>query len=120
MSQSAVFKENYHGVLCHDGWIKVAKFNVQATILNIQGKKIQAKTKGNKSIICNIHKNLTKDIRYMDIGDTVGIKWNCGRPYIVGYRKSTAEDDTGDAHTGDAPVSENMDWISFFEGIDAE
>ena len=119
MSQSAVFKENFHGVLCHDGWIKVAKFNVQATILNIQGKKIQAKTKKNKSIICDIHKNLIKDIRYMDIGDSVGIKWNCGRPYVVGYRKSTAED-TDAAHTGDAPVSENMDWIEFFNKMEME
>ena len=119
MSQSAVFKENFHGVLCHDGWIKVAKFNVQATILNIQGKKIQAKTKKNKSIICDIHKNLTKDIRYMDIGDSVGIKWNCGRPYVVAYRKAAAKDSVP-APTGDGAVSENMDWIEFFNKMEME
>ncbi len=119
MSQSAVFKENFHGVLTHDGWIKVAKFHITGKILNIQGKKIQVKHNGKNSYSCNVHKNLIKDIKYMDKGDTVGIKWNCGRPYVVAYRKATAEQIV-DNPTGDMPVSENMDWISFFKGIDAE
>lgn len=120
MSQSsATFNENYHGVLCHDGWIKVAKFKVASEILNITGKRIQVKTNGNRSIICNVHKNLLKDIRYMDVGDTVGIKWNCGRPYIVAYRKASAQE-SSENNTGDGPVSENMDWMTFFRKMDME
>ena len=116
----AVFNENYHGILTHDGWVKVAKFNITAKILNIQSNsKIQVRgNTGKGSYLCDVHKNLKKDVKFMDIDDLVGIRWNCGNPYIVGYKKSTAQE-IEPAPTGDMAVSENMDWITFFKG-DAE
>lgn len=116
---SKVFKENYHGILTHDGWVKVAKFNITAKILNIQGNKIQVRGTGKGSFICEVHKNLRKDIKFMEENDLVGIRWNCGNPYVVGYRKSSAQDNIINP-TGDIAVSENMDWMNFFKGIDAE
>lgn len=122
MSKEKVFENNYHGILTHDGWIKVAKFNITARILNIGENQIQVKgNKGKGSYVCNIHKNLKSDVKFMGKDDTVGIKWNCGHPYIVAYRKKNF-DNTPRIDTGDFPVHENgsADWISFFKGIDAE
>lgn len=121
MSQNASFKENFHGVLDHEGWIKVAKFNIRARIKNIQGNgKIQVRgNTGKGSYLCDVHKNLRKDIKFMDINDFVGIKWNMGRPYIVAYRKAAAKDSVP-APTGDGAVSENMDWIDFFSKMEME
>lgn len=118
------FKQNFHGILSHDGWIRVAKSNITAKVVNIQGKHIRVKsynTTKNKTVQynCNLHKNLQGDLKYIGLNDTVSIKWNMGKPYIVGYRKANA-DDTPTEPTGDKPVSENMDWISFFRRIDAE
>ena len=115
------FKENYHGILTHDGWIRVAKFNITAKILNIQGNgKIQVRgNTGKGSFICDVHKKLRKDIKFMDENDLAGIKWNMGRPYIVGFKKSTAQDITP-APTGDMAVSENMDWMNFFKKMGME
>ena len=120
MSNKA-FKENYHGILTHDGWIRVAKFNITAKILNIQGNgKIQVRgNTGKGSFICDVHKKLRKDIKFMAENDLVGIKWNCGNPYVVGYRKSSAQDNIVNP-TGDMAVSENMDWMNFFKKMEME
>ena len=114
------YKENYHGILCHDGWIRVAKSPITARITNIQGKNVRVKSYNAKknSIVqynCFIHKLLLKDLKFLAINDTVSVKWQLGKPYIVGYRKADAYDDVV-TKTGDKPVSENMDWTDFFRG----
>lgn len=116
MSQ-ALFKENYHGVLSHDGWVRVAKFKITGKILNISNKGlVQVSAKSKKSYVCDVHKNLKKDVKFMNVGDIVGVKWNCGRPYIVGYKKSTAKD-VEYKPTGDEAISENTNWIMFFKDM---
>lgn len=119
------YKENYHGILCHDGWVKVAKSPIIAKIINIQGQIIRVKSYNmTKSKFmqynCYLHKNLKKDLRYLAINDTVSIKWNKGNPYIVGYRKADAEEDIGVNSNTDQPISENMNWIDFFGRIDTK
>ena len=110
------FEENYNGILNHNGWTQVAKFNITATVKNIQNQQILVKGKSGKgSYICNLHKNLLKDIDYIDVGDTVGIKWNMGNPYIVGYRKANFEM-LNPQPTGDKAVSEN--WTYFFDKME--
>ena len=119
---SKVFSENYHGILTHDGWIKVAKFRITAKVLDIGKTTILVKGKtGKKSYHCNIHKNLKSDIKFLDVGDTVGIKWNMGRPYIVAFRKLGYDTFSGKS-TGDFPIHNNgkLDWLEFFERVDAE
>lgn len=112
------FNENYNGILTHNGWVKVAKFNITAKILNVnpEGKNIQVKgKKGKGSYICDVHKNLIGDIKFLDVDDTVGIKWNMGKPYVVGYRKKSY-DNLHPQQTGDKPVSEN--WTYFFDRME--
>ena len=119
---SKVFSENYHGILTHDGWIKVAKFRITAKVLDIGKTTILVKGKtGKKSYHCNIHKNLKTDNKFLDGGDTVGIKWNMGRPYIVAFRKLGYDTFSGKS-TGDFPIHNNgkLDWLEFFERVDAE
>ena len=120
--EESLFKENYNGILQHDGWVKVAKFRITATVLNVQGQEIQVHNPNkNGSYICNVHKNLLKDLQYIVKGDTVGIKYNCGNPYVVAYRKHNY-DKPIIKDTGDCPVFDNgkTDWIAFFKRIDAE
>lgn len=113
------FSENYHGILTHDGWTKVAKFIITAKILNIQRKTVTVKGKNGKgSYHCSVHKNLLKDIRFMQPNDDVGIKWNMGKPYIVAYRKANYDNSLG-VVTGDCEVTSNDDWINFFDGGDS-
>lgn len=118
--QNNPFNENYHGILTHDGWVKVAKFNITAKVLNVNpaGKNVLISAKkGKKSYVCNFHKNLMGDIKFLEKGDTVGIKWNCGKPYVVGYRKANY-DLLNPKATGDKAVSEN--WIMFFKDMELE
>ena len=122
MNQSSAFKENYHGVLSHDGWIKVAKFTITAKILNIGNGKIRVEGRtGKGNYTCELHKNLKDDLKFMAKNDQVGIKWNCGKPYVVAYRKANF-DNSRSVDTGDFPVFNNGkgDWITFFREIDAE
>ena len=117
MSQSA-FTENYHGVLTHDGAVKVAKTHITAKILNISKRTVQVK--GNKgSYHCEIHKDLYPFMKFIDVGDTAFVKWKQGKSWFVGFQKQTA-DITEPVITGDEPVSENTDWMDFFQRIDAE
>ena len=124
MKATKQYSENFHGVLTHDGWVRVAKSNITAKIVNIYRDNIRVKqfnTTKNKMVQynCIVHKNLRQDIKYLAVNDTVSVKFNCGRPYIVGYRKADAKDDTTQDN-GDRAVSENMDWITFFEEMDLE
>lgn len=99
------FKNNYHGVLTHDGWTKVAKFNITATVLHTQNRKILVKGKhGKGNYECELHKNLLPDFKFIDKDDTVGIRWNMGKPYVVAYRKAGYDNFTPKP-TGDAPLT---------------
>lgn len=115
------FKENFHGILTHDGWVKVAKFNISATVINIIDRQIHVKTNQRKYLRCQVHKNLVKDIKYIDVGDEVGIKWNMDKAYVVAFRKAEHDTFKGNS-TGDFPIFNNGkgDWITFFKRIDAE
>lgn len=114
----SAFKENYHGVLTHDGSVKVAKSNITAKILDINGRTVLVKNKQG-SYPCEIHKDMYPLMRYVEKGDTAFVKWRNGKSWFIGYQKKNA-DKTENKPTGDKPVSENMDWISFFRRIDAE
>ena len=108
--QSFNFKENHHGILNHDGWVKVAKSNITAKILSINKDKIQVK--GNKgAYVCDVHKNLLDDLFYMNSGDTVSVKWRNGTPFIVGYCKK--EIITNENTTTDQPIVEDK-FVKFF------
>ncbi len=116
------YKQNHDGILQHDGWIRVAKSKINAKIVNIQGNTIRVKSynKTKNKIVqynCELHKRLLPDKKYLQVNDTVSIKWNCSTPYIVGFRKANADDETINK-TGDLPVTENHDWINFFDGVD--
>lgn len=103
-----IFKENYHGILTHDGWVKVAKFNIISKILNIQNQLITVTSnKDGNSYHCHLHKNLVKDLKFMEVGDEVGVRWNCGRPYIVAFRKAGYDTFTG-KESGDLPIQKNL------------
>ncbi len=113
-TKNTIFSENYNGILTHDGWVKVAKFNITAKILNIQDKTVTVKN-SKKSYNCDIHKNLLKDVVYMEKGDLAGIKWNMGKPYVVVYQKQTAKP-VEENPTGDAPT--NTNWIYFYDKME--
>ena len=106
------FNENFHGILTHNGWVKVAKFSIIGSIKNISNNdEIFVKTRTGK-VHCDIHKDLKDDLKFMDIGDSVGVKWNCGKAYVVGYRKKNFDEFMGN-NTGDLPVSENSNWVNW-------
>ena len=117
MNQSTPFKENYHGVLSHDGWTRVQKGKITATVVNIQNGLIRVEHFNKKNRIvqydCNLHKNLTADLDFISVGDTVSVKWNCGSPYIVGYYKNNS-DEIPNETIFDCCVSENKTWLDFF------
>ena len=116
-----IFKENYHGVLTHDGAIKVAKTNITAKILYIGDDTVLVKGNKPNSYHCEIHKDLYSLLDYCDVGDTAFVKFKWGTPWIVGFMKKNA-DKTELKPTGDAPVHESgkMDWISFFDNMEME
>ena len=86
------FKGNYHGILDHNGCIKVAGYDTSATIkyINIIDSQINdVLVKGTKkNYICKIHKDLKSDMVFCDIGDTGFIKFLKGTAWLVGFRKS--------------------------------
>ena len=51
------FKENYHGILSHDGKIQVAKADVEQTVTGIYKNEVAVKGVG-KKYLCQIHKDL--------------------------------------------------------------
>ena len=118
MNQTSVFKENYHGILTHNGEIKVAKTEITGKILNINERNVLVKSR-TKSYVCEIHKDLYPLMRYVCKGDLGYIKFRKGIAWFVGYRKQNA-DNTPTKPTGDKPVSENTDWIAFFNKMDME
>lgn len=81
------FKDNYHGVLDHNGTIKVAGYDVEQTVIKILKNEIVVRGVG-KKYICQIHKNLKDTICFMDAGDIAFVKFRKGVAWIVGFQKT--------------------------------
>lgn len=86
------FKNNYHGILDHNGCIKVAGYDVTGKIKYIRYDKSKVQdvlVKTNiKSYVAKIHKELLADMIYADVGDTAFIKFKKGKAHLTGFRKS--------------------------------
>ncbi len=85
------FKENYHGILTHNGEIKVAKGDVEQKILYIDDDGIVLVDDGKKAYQKIIHDKLLSLIQYAAEGDIGLIKFIRGEAFIVGFRKNKRE-----------------------------
>ena len=85
------FKENYHGILTHNGEIKVAKGDVEQKILYIDDDGIVLVDDGKKAYQTIIHDKLLSLIQYAAEGDIGLIKFIRGEASIVGFRKNKRE-----------------------------
>lgn len=81
------FKDNYHGVLTHNGEIKVAKGDVEHEIIYIDDDGIVLVDGGKKAYQTIIHSKLLSLIQYATPGDIGIVKFIKGEPLIVGFRK---------------------------------
>lgn len=84
--QSTFFKKSADGILNHDGSIKVEKnFDVMQTVAYCNGEQIMLQNKaGNKYPAYKHHK---LDLTFCEVGDTALVKFNCGKPYVIGFKK---------------------------------
>ena len=89
------FKENYHGILTHNGEIKVAKGDVEQEILYIDDDGIVLVKKKKKAYQTIIHEKLLSLIQYATEGDIGLIKFIRGEAFIVGFRKHKRDDEHG-------------------------
>ncbi len=89
------FKENYHGILTHNGEIKVAKGDVEHEILYIDDDGIVLVDGGKKAYQTLIHDKLLSLIQYATPGDIGFVKFIKGESYIVGFRKNKRENKYG-------------------------
>ena len=85
------FKENYHGILTHNGEIKVAKGDVEHEIIYIDDDGIVLVDGGKKAYPTIIHDKLLSLIQYAAEGDIGLIKFIRGEAFIVGFRKNKRE-----------------------------
>lgn len=81
------FENNYHGILTHNGEIKVAKGDIEQEILYIDEDGIVLVDGGKKAYQTIIHSKLLSLIQYAAEGDIGLIKFIRGEPFIVGFRK---------------------------------
>lgn len=80
------FKKSSDGILNHDGSIKVEKtFDVMQTITYIKGNEVHVKNSKGKKYRAMKHAKL--DLTFAEVGDTAFIKFNCGKPYCIGFKK---------------------------------
>ena len=115
---SDAFKYNFHGVIDHNGSVKVAQTSIRAEILHIHKNKnnetINVLVKGRKkSYVCQIHKNLKKDMIFVEKGDCAWIKWRNGTAWIVGFQKQKA-------YKQEIDISNTENLNKFMSGVDAE
>lgn len=82
------FKDNYHGILTHNGEIKVAKGDVEQTILHIDDNGTVLVMGREKSYSTLIHVKLLPLIHYATKGDIGFVKFRRGEAFIVGFRKN--------------------------------
>ena len=89
------FDDNYHGILTHKGEIKVAKGDIEQTILYIDDDGIVLVDGGKKAYQTTMHSKLLSLIHYASEGDIGLIKFIKGEAFIVGFRKNKREDKYG-------------------------
>ncbi len=89
------FENNYHGILTHNGEIKVAKGDVEQEILYIDDEGIVLVDDGKKAYQTLIHSKLLGLIHYATEGDIGLIKFIRGEAFIVGFRKNKRNDKYG-------------------------
>ena len=82
------FEDNYHGILTHNGEIKVAKGDVEQIILHIDDNGTVLVMGRKNSYSTLIHAKLLPLINYATKGDTAFIKFKKGEAFIVGFRKT--------------------------------
>lgn len=93
------FQNNYHGILTHNGEIKVAKGDVEQEILYIDEDGIILVDGGKKAYQTLIHSKLLSLIQYAAEGDIGLIKFIRGDAFIVGFRKNKKDDKYGRYHS---------------------
>lgn len=81
------FKDNYHGILTHNGEVKVAKGDVEQVILHIDDNGTVLVKGSKKAYITSIHAKLLPLIQYASKGDIAFVKFRRGEAFIVGFRK---------------------------------
>lgn len=86
------FEDNYHGILTHNGEVKVAKGDVEQEILHIDDNGTVLVRGREKSYVTLIHVKLLPLIQYAAKGDTGFIKFKKDEAFIVGFRKNKRED----------------------------
>ena len=90
--QTNAFKGNFHGILDHEGNIKVAGYDAENTVKSIEydtGKITGVYCKGvGKKYFAKIHKNLLPNICYLEVEDTVFVKFRKGEAWITGFHKN--------------------------------
>ena len=82
------FEDNYHGILTHNGEIKVAKGDVEQVILHIDDNGTVLVMGREKAYVAQIHAKLLSLMHYASKGDIGLIKFRRGEAFIVGFRKS--------------------------------
>ena len=93
------FDDNYHGILTHNGEIKVAKGDMEQEILYIDDDGIVLVDGGKKAYQTIIHSKLLGLIQYAAAGDTGFIKFIKGEAFIVGFRKNKEGEKYGKHHS---------------------
>ena len=89
------FDDNYHGILTHNGEIKVAKGDMEQEIIYIDDDGIILVDGGKKAYQTLIHSKLLDMIHYAAEGDIGLIKFIKGEAFIVGFRKNRRGDKYG-------------------------
>ncbi|MBQ7927180.1 MAG: hypothetical protein IJ287_00320 [Methanobrevibacter sp.] len=92
------FEDNYHGILTHNGEIKVAKGDVEQVILHIDDNGTVLVMGREKAYVTQIHAKLLSLIHYASKGDIGFVKFKGGEAFIVGFRKNNR--DGGNVQTG--------------------
>lgn len=86
------FKDNYHGILTHNGEIKVAKGDVEQEILHIDDNGTVLVMGREKAYVTQIHAKLLSLMHYACKGDIGFVKFRRGEAFIVGFRKNKGAD----------------------------
>lgn len=89
------FEDNYHGILTHKGEIKVAKYDIEEKIINVEDDGTALVRGMGKAYLTRIHEKLLPLIQYASYGDTAFIKFKKGECWIVGFRKNKRADKNG-------------------------
>ena len=82
------FEDNYHGILTHNGEIKVAKGDVEQEILHIDDNGTVLVMGREKAYVTQIHARLLSLMHYASKGDIGFVKFRRGEAFIVGFRKT--------------------------------